>query len=216
MTPYRHTDDSEETATTDRDPLGQTDETPVTGDDGRTDTKRFDGSEEFDATDLIVGDRIDPSLVASTMDGLGVSSSADPDAPPTQLAEATITNRMDDIHSAILVDGETGILIRASRHDSSEAWTQKEADWKVREVGATVVVSDVDVSKEGPMDDRDIEDRDDVKDFVESWAHHVLGDIANGYDDFADELSLEGSTLELYDPFEGTRVEGEIELKGRE
>lgn len=188
----------------------------ATTDDGRTDTKRFDGSKEFDATDLIVDDRIDPSLVASTMDGLGASLSADPDAPATQLAEATITNRMDDVHSAILVDGETGILVRASRHDSNAAWTQKEADWKVREIGATVVVSDIDVSREGLMDDRDIEDRDDVKDFVESWANHVLGDIANGYDDFADELSLEGSTLELYDPFEGTRVEAEIELEADE
>lgn len=179
----------------------------TTTDDGRTDTKRFD-SEGFDATDLIVGDRIDPSLVASTMDGLGVRSYIKPDAPVTQLAEATVTDGMDAVHSAILVDGETGVLVRASRHDSNAALNQKEADWKVREIGTTVTVTETNVLQDG-----DEFSTDDVEQGAEMWANTVLGDVANGHDGYSDELTLKGRTLTLADPYGGVRVEAAINLE---
>lgn len=181
-------------------------------DEGRTETKRFD-AEEFTATDLIEGDRIDPSLVANTMGGLGEGRSADPDAGVTQLAEATITNRMDDIHRAILVDGETGLLVRASRHDSQSAWSQKEADWKVREIGTRVSVTDAEVAQDG--DDEWVDE--DAAEAAEAWADVVLGDRAHGETGYEDELTLEGSTsLTLYEPHAPTKVHATISLKNEE
>ena len=179
--------------------------------DGRTETKRFD-AEEFDATDLIEGDRIDPSLVANTMDGLGHTMSPAPDAMPTQLAEATITNRMDDVHSAILVDGETGLLVRASRHDSQSAWSQKEADWKVHEIGTKVVVTGAEVEQ----DENDEWSDADAAAEAEGWADVVLGDRARGATDYADELTLEGSSsLILNNPW-GAKVYATIEFEREE
>ena len=177
--------------------------------DARTDTKRFD-DEEFTAADLIEGDRIDPSLVASTMDGLGATDISHAGSLPTQLAEATITNRMDDVHSAVLVDGETGLIVRASRHDSQSAWSQKEADWKVHEIGSRVVVTDAEVVQDG---NDEWSDADAAKE-AEAWANVVLHDRARGSADYADELTLDGrSSLILYEPYGSTKVYATIEFQ---
>ena len=175
----------------------------------RTEPKRYAADETLNATDLIVGDRIDPALVASTMGGLGYKTSSARGAMPTQLAEATITNRMDDVHSAILVDGETGLLVRASRHDSQSAWTQKEADWKVHEIGTQVSVTDAEVAKDGNDEWDDV----DATKEAEAWANVVLQDRARGATDYQDELTLEGrSSLTLYEPYGSTKVHATIEL----
>ena len=176
--------------------------------DARTETKRFDADAELDATDLIVGDRIDPLLVASTMDGLGERRSPAPDAATTQLARATITNGMDDVHSAILVDGETGRFVATSRHDSQSAWSQKEADWKVREVGERVRVTDADVEQ----DENDNWADADEELEAERWANIVLQERAHGATDLEDELTLDNSSsLVLNDPW-GAKVYATIEL----
>jgi len=178
-------------------------------DDGRTETKRFDADAEFDAADLVVGDRIDPSLVASTMDGLGMRRSPRPDATTTQLAEATITNGMDDVHSAVLVDGETGVMAIASHHDSQAAWSQREADWKVRAVGDRVDIETADVEQD-PNDEW--ADADEAIE-AEAWANVVLQDRARGATDYADELTLTGrSSLMLNDPW-GAKVYATITLE---
>ena len=178
-------------------------------DDGRTETKRFDADAELDATDLVVGDRIDPSLVASTMDGLGTRRSPAPDAATTQLAEATITNCMDDVHSAILVDGETGVMAIASRHDSQSAWTQREADWKVRAVGERVAVTDADVEQDENDEWADADEEAEA----ERWANVVLQDRAHGETDLKDELTLTTrSSLILNHPW-GAKVYATIELE---
>jgi len=173
--------------------------------DARTDSKRFDADDApFDASDLIEGDRIDPSLVARTMDGLGENMSARPDAPATQLAEATITNNMDDVHTAVLVDGETGVMVRASRHDSQSAWSQKEADWKVHDIGTKVRVTGAE------WDDLDADANPD--DEATAWAEVVLEDRANGFDDYADEVRVESRSITLENPYEAERAHGTIEL----
>jgi len=178
--------------------------------DGRTDTKRFDADDEIDVADLIEGDRVDPSLVASTMDGLGARRSADPDASVTQLAEATITNGMDDVHSAILVDGESGMMAIASRHDSQSAWSQQEADWKIRAIGDRIAVSDAEIE----YTDGDWAGVDDVASEAEAWANIVLQDRARGDTDYEDELTYHGgSSLTLREPFGPTKVHATIELK---
>lgn len=178
--------------------------------DDRTETKRFTtDSAPFTAADLIEDDRIEPALVARVMDGLGERRSADPDAAPTQLAEATITDRYDDVHRAILVDGESGVLVRASRHDSQSAWTQKEADWKVRALGERVTVDSAEVKQDG----NDEWDVDDVAGEAERWANVVLQDRAIGATDYDDELTLESrSSLTLREPYGPTKVHATVEL----
>lgn len=165
----------------------------------RTETKRFDDDEQFDASSLIEGDRIDPSLVARTPEQLGETikpAHPEGDQPPkTRLVTASILNGMDDTHSAILVDGDSGLMVRAHRHDSSQAWSQKEADWKVSDVGEKVVVDDV---HELTVADNDTPVEDDAK-YIQEWANVVLGDMASGYFDYVDEVKMSGSTLTLSD-----------------
>jgi hypothetical protein len=183
-------------------------------DDGRIEIKRFDAEDApFDAFDLIEGDRIAPLLVASTLEALGTTRAAGRDAPDTQLAEATITDRYDDVHRAILVDGETGILVRASRTDRQQAMSQKEADWTVREIGTRVSVSDAEIE----MDGNDEWDEDSAADGAESWANVVLQDRAQFETDYSDELTISGhSTLTLYEPYGTTKVHASIELEEKD
>mgnify|MGYP000229247308 CR=1 FL=1 len=180
----------------------------------RTETRRFGGeSAPFTAADLIEGDRIDPALVARTLKALGERRSARPDAPGTQLAEATTTDRRDDIHTAILVDGETGVLVQASRHDTQNAWTQKEADWKVREIGERVVVESAEVAQDG----NDEWDADNATEAAGAWANVVLQDRARGTTDYEDEVTMtRASSLTLREPYGPTRVHATIRLETAE
>jgi len=165
----------------------------ATDDDARTDTDRF--ADDVNATELIEGDRIDPQLVARTFGQLGDRRSARQDAPETQLVAITIIDTMQDVYSALLADPETGTIIRAGRHASNQAWTQKEADWTVREVGTRAVVEEV---RELTVTDNDGA-VDDGREWVQEWADVVIGDAAAGHDDYSDEKELDGKTLRLRD-----------------
>lgn len=187
----------------------------MTADGGRTETKRFDDDEQFDATDLIEGDRIDPMLVARVPGQLGdpiqpAYPEDDEPNPTTKLVAATAINTMDDVHTAILVDGETGTMVRASRHDSKNAMSQKEADWKVRDVGTKVVVEDV---YELTLADND-DPVDDEAGYIQEWANLVLGDKAAGHFDYADENKLDNRTLVLSD-FDGRKGMASITLEDK-
>jgi hypothetical protein len=175
-------------------------------DDGRTETKRFDAdtTDDLAVTNLREGDRIDPHLVARTMNGLGERLSATRDAATAQLAECTITNAMDDIHTAILVDGETGAMALASRHDSQSAWNQLEADWKVRDIGMDVRVTDADWTGD---------DTADPDQAATSWADVVLCDCAHGHDDYADEVRVGRRTIKLKNPYDGESATGTLHLE---
>jgi len=184
----------------------------MSADGGRTETKRFDDDEQFDATDLIEGDRIDPSLAARTPGQLGQTikpshPESDPQ-PTTKLVTVTQMNTLDDVHTAILVDGETGTMVRASRHDSSSAWNQKEADWKVRDVGTKVVVEDV---HELTLADND-NAVDDEAAYIQEWANVVLGDMAAGHFEYQDDGKMNGRTLTLSD-HDGRKGMATITLK---
>jgi hypothetical protein len=173
-------------------------ETKSQSDDGRTETNRF--ADDVSGDELIVGDRIDTRLVSRTFGQLGKrlypSHPNEEPEPKTQLVHITQTNDMDDVHYALLADTETGTIIRASRHDSQGAWSQKEADWTVREVGTTVSVGDdVDLT----VAEQDTEPEDEQK-YVQHWASVVIEDTANGHDDYNDERELVGGpTLKLRD-----------------
>jgi len=173
-----------------------------------------DDAADFDAADLEVGDRIDPVLVSSTLDGVDAEIYTGPgvaqsDAPRTQLACLTATNGMDDVHVAILSDGESGVMVRASRHDPQSAWTQKEADWKVRGVGTEIDTSNVEVvsDPDGAWD----EYATDMA--AQDWAEIVVRDTANGGERSDDEVELRGRrTLRMRNPWECVTVEVDIEL----
>jgi hypothetical protein len=116
---------------------------------------------------------------------------------------------MNDVHSGVLVDGETGVLVRASRHDSQSAWSQKEADWKVRELGTRVIVESAEVAEDGT----DEWDEANAADAAGAWANVVLQDRARGATDYDDELTLEGrSSLTLREPYGPTKVYATVSL----
>lgn len=173
-----------------------------------------DDAADFDAADLEVGDRIDPVLVSSTLVGVDAEIYTGPgvaqsDAPRTQLGCLTATNGMDDVHVAILSDGESGVMVRASRHDPQSAWTQKEADWKVRGVGTEIDTSNVEVvsDPDGAWD----EYATDMA--AQDWAEIVVRDTANGGERSDDEVELRGRrTLRMRNPWECVTVEADIEL----
>jgi hypothetical protein len=179
--------------------------------DGRTETKRFENTVVGD--ELIIGDQIDTRLVARTFGQLGTrikpSHPNEEPEPKTQLVQITRTNDMDDVHRALLADTETGTIIRAGRHDSQSAWSQKEADWKVYEIGTSVTVDeDVDLTV-AEQDD----DPEDEQKYVQHWVDIVIEDTANGYDDYSDERALvSGSTLKLRD-MDGREAYASISLE---
>jgi hypothetical protein len=155
----------------------------------------------FDPTDLEADDRIAPKLVASVPEQLGepVAPSypeQDETPPETQLVAMTETRRMDDVHSALLGDPETGVMVRASRHDSSAAWSQREADWTVSEVGTEIEVSDGEVSR-AP----DLDTIDDESEYVRDWVEVVADDHLAERWHMHDRMRLSGSTITMEDDY---------------
>lgn len=185
----------------------------MNADGGRTDNKRF--TDAFNGEELIEGDRISKELVARNIGQYGERIAAHPpeaddeDKPAkTQLVTATAISTMDDVHSALLVDPDTGIIVRAGRHDSNSAWSQKEADWTVYEVGTHVSVDEV---KELTVPDN-AEPVDDDHEWVQGWVDILFDDLRNGHFDYDDERSLGGSTLKLRD-YDGRMARASISLE---
>ena len=182
-------------------------------DGGRTESKRF--ADDVSLADAIEGDRIDTQLVARHHDHLGAPiqpahPQADYENPDTQLVRVTDIDGMDDVHSAILFDPDTETFARASRHDSQQAWTQKEADWKVRDVGSEVVVDEVH-ELERPKEKWD----EPASEYAEEWVEIIFDDIryTGGDPEFRDERRLDGTALELRDG-EGRKLLASISLEG--
>lgn len=178
---------------------------------GRTDTKRFD--ETVFADELIEGDRIDKRLVARHRSQLGEPITRSirnvPDDPATQLVVVTALNDMADVHSALLFDPEAETFIRASRHDSQQAWSQAEADWTVRDIGKSIMVEEVH-ELERPDEERDEPERE----YVQTWVEILFDEIryTGGDTDLRDERELDGSTLKLND-YDGRKTLATISLE---
>jgi hypothetical protein len=175
------------------------------GDGPRTETTRH--TTEISADDLIEGDRIARELVARHPDELGEPINQhrhDREHTDTCLLRVTQIDGMDDTHSAVLIDPETGTMVRATRHDRQSAWTQSEADWSVCEVGQRPVVEEVYELRLSSRDDP----VDDETDYIEGWAEVVLPDIADQYSDIR---AMDGRTLRLED-IDGRRALAKISL----
>jgi len=173
-------------------------------------TERF--TDDVRGDELIEGDRISTDLVARVPGQYGETirpHHPEGDEPPvTQLVAITEIDRYDDVHSAILLDPETEMFIRASRHDRNQAMTQTEADWSVREVGTDITVTDATVENWG-----DVEPMDDDIEFVQEWVDVVFGDIQSGHlDEYDDRRSLSGSLLALHDERGGHKATATVEL----
>lgn len=140
------------------------------------------------------GDRIQKDRVARTLGSLRTRwQSAPPevdDQPEvTQAVALTQTDRHDDVMQALLFVPGTGRWLRASRHTSNSAWSQREADWTVHEAGDTLVATGGDV--ESSPDDIEDEDK-----YVAGWLEIVAGDLSHDAD--------QGNTASISDEFELT------------
>ena len=184
----------------------------TTGDDPRSSsTERY--TDSVDASNVIEGDRIAKRLVARHPGQLGDKRNPySDDDPDMQLLVVTELRDMDDSHTALLLDPETETWIRAGRLDRSQAWTQAEADWTVREVGSDITVTDADL--EATHGSGDAEEMDAVQ-YAQDWVDILFGDIAKGhYDDYDDRRRMVSShTLRLQDEFSGALVWADIELE---
>lgn len=179
--------------------------------DARTETERFD--EDVSAAGLIEGDRIDRNLVARHPDQVGspirrTTPDEDP-FPDIQLVAVTATDRMHDVHHALLLDPETGTFIRASRTDRQQAMNQAEADWKVRDIGSKIVVEEV-----SDLERPENEQGQEAHDYVQEWIEIVFDEIRHtgGDPSIQDELELTGTTLKLAD-YDGRKAYATISLE---
>jgi len=122
------------------------------------------------------GDRIAKDRVARTLGGLRTRrQSAPPEADdqpePTQAVALTQTSRYDDVMRALLYVPGSGRWLRASRHTTSSARPQAEADWTVHEAGDTLVATGGDV-------ERSPDDIEDEAKYVAGWLEIVAGDLS--------------------------------------
>jgi hypothetical protein len=176
-------------------------------------TKRFDT--EIDER-LTEGDRVPPKLVARHPGQLGSPiqpprPETDPE-PDTQLLAVTEIHRHDDVHSAILLDPEREVFYRAGAHDSQQAWSQKEADWKVKGVGTAVELGGGNerggvIDLERPEDEMD----EDAETYAQTWLEILFDEIRLGYHDINDERKVEGDLIKLRD-YDGRKLTARFEL----
>jgi len=159
---------------------------------GNTDeTTRHENRLNYPVTE---GDRIQRDRVARTLGGLrsrrqSTPPEADDQPEVTQAVALTQTSRYDDVMRALLFVPGTGRWLRASRHSSSSAWSQKEADWTVHEAGDTLVATGGDVERSPD----EIEDEDK---YAAGWLEIVAGDLSHDAE--------QGNTASISDEFELT------------
>jgi len=176
-------------------------------------THRFT-TEDVGGDVLNEGDRISKNLVARTPGQLGETiKPVHPEGnepPKTQFVAVTEIDRYDDVHSAILLDPDAEMFVRASRHGNNQAMTQAEADWTVREIGSKITVKDADVDNWGESEPAE----NDI-DWMQEWIDVVFGDIRAGYlQEYADRRSLNGTTLTMNDELAGHKGTAKIKLEG--
>jgi len=167
--------------------------------EARTETTRH--ADSVGGSELIEGDRINPKLVARHRAQLGSPirrSRADEDGDPaTQLLTITEIDTSDNVHRAILTDSGVNVWVVAVRHDSQSAWSQREADWTVKQAGDSVTVTDGEIDRLADDDDP----VDDETEWMTAWMEVVLNEP-----EVTDRRKLTSNdTLRLHDDYEGRR-----------
>jgi len=158
---------------------------------------------DLDLESVDVGDRIDPTIVPGIETGVG-----DPiDAHAARRGEQTATydvdmlarvlpDRYDATQEALILDPETGTLARISGHTRSGAMNQPERDWKVREVGVALRLTDI-ISHEIP----DLESffEDTPESFVSEWFDEFCYELERGNEDWRLSEFRAGGEIRLND-----------------
>jgi hypothetical protein len=135
-------------------------------------------TDNLSLTEVEVGDRIDPAIVPrSTNIDAGeriqnVTPAGEPDEDRTYavrlVAETDRTN--NDVLDALVYEPATGLFARLSAHTQQAAWNQKEADWKVRDVGSAFGLVDC-----WDVDVHDLPEDETETEYVGEWLE-ILGD----------------------------------------
>ena len=170
---------------------------------------RHDADDEVALDDVAIGDRLARPLVPPAHgipadDQRSKHYQVDTDEPFVGRVVARNSSQ-HDIRHCLIVDDETGRFARLSAHSKSQAWSQKEEDWKVRDLGSEPQLVD---TWEVEIDDLRGETPED---FVGAWLE-ILFDNARHGEGVGDEIrNFEGDTFTLAD-YDGRRANVEYEL----
>jgi len=122
------------------------------------------------------GDRIQKDRVARALGELGtrrqtVRGGADRQPEPTQAVALTQTSGHGDIMHALVYVPGSGRWLRASRHTTNSAWSQREADWTVHEAGDTLVATGGEVVRTPDV-------MGDETEYAAEWLEIVAAELA--------------------------------------
>ena len=170
-------------------------------------------TENLSLTEVEVGDRIDPAIIPRTVNIApgeriqNITSPGEPDEERTYdvrlLAESDRFH--NDVVDALVYDLESGLFARLSGHTKSAAWSQKEADWKVRGVGDSFELLDC-----WDVDVHDLPEDETEAEYVAEWLEILVDGWAHG--EYLSEIEyFNGDTMTLRDR-EGRRAKLQYEL----
>lgn len=153
---------------------------------GRTETTKH--TESVTANGVIEGDRIAADLVVDEPEQLTqIVQEADPELP---LVTATRLNDDAPVHSALLVDPEAQLMLRASRRNPDMADEGESTEWTVHDIGSEIKIVETEYNES--------EDTDDPADPAAA-TRQMFDDAVDGAGDPSggNELKLDGATLSL-------------------
>ncbi|QCC57260.1 hypothetical protein [Natrinema thermotolerans] len=171
----------------------------------RNDTKRFDG--EFGLDEVIEGDRIDPAMIPRSPNieigetvARHLPNPTRPEDGETDDREFTVriiargSDRYNDVQTALVYDPEADLFARLGGHTSSGAMNQAERDWKVRDVGSEVAVTDT-----WDVEIPDLEGFNQTeREFIDEWVELAFDNARYG-DDIAELVNFDGKTFRFRD-----------------
>lgn len=152
---------------------------------GRTETTKH--TESVTATGVIEGDRIAADLVVDEPEQLTqIVQESDPELP---LVTAT---RLDDdapVHSALLVDPEAQLMLRASRRNPDMAAEGESTEWTVHDIGSEIKIVETEYN----------ENEDTAPADPAAATRQMFDDAVDGAGDPSggNEIKLDGATLSL-------------------
>lgn len=170
--------------------------------DGGTDRKPTRITDDLSLADVHEDDRIDPALVPRSPEidvGDPVTAhlprQANPDDDRTYSVRlvARGEDRWGDVQTALVYDPEADLFARLGSHTASGAMNQKERDWKVRDVGRDVVVTDT-----SDVEIPDLPDDETPESFVAEWVDIAFTNARHG-DDIPELEKFDGKRFRLRD-----------------
>lgn len=183
--------------------------------DGGTErgTKRF--SEDLSLADVQVGDRIDPQLVPRSPHievgepvAKHLASRPDEDDDRTFSIRLIVSGYRDsyqNVQAALVYDPEADLFARLTGHTSGGAMSQKERDWKVRDVGREMVVVD-----QWDVEIPDLGDESEAE-YVAEWVE-IMADGWRHGDDYEDLERYDDKAFRLRD-YDGRTAKVQYELE---